>query len=125
MHGTHDYRNHYTENNRSKQQTFTQPHLLGMFYVFHHRDDDPGENHNPQQQEGEHPLTELLAAHSFDTEIKLRREIRAQLRNKQACRMKIENLNRKLLLQFEYYPEERYPTHVVSSTSTTRMDILT
>ena len=68
--------NDNTENDGTKHHTLAQPHLFWTVLAEQERDDNPGKYHNPHQQKYENSLAELLAAHPFDTEIQLGRNIR-------------------------------------------------
>lgn len=73
LHRTKYYRNHNTENNCGKHQTFTQPYFLGAISAEYQRNDNTGKNDNTDQQKYKYPLAELLTAHTLDAEVKLGR----------------------------------------------------
>lgn len=74
LHRTNNHCDHYTYNYCSKHKPLAQPHFFWTVLAEHERDDYPRKDNNAYQQKNENPLTELLTAHPFDTEVKLRRD---------------------------------------------------
>jgi len=70
-----NYSNHYTYYYCREHHTLARFHLLWAILAEYECDDYPGKDNYAYQQEGEYPLTELLTAHPFDTEVELGREL--------------------------------------------------